>query len=168
MTQKNYNKATWGLVAIGYVVFIFLVVMLFSKCTDDELETYEPAILTLVNDIRTKGCKCGEEQMPPVSRVSWNNLLYQAAKRHSDDMYKHKFTDHVGSDGSAFWERLSDTGFPWSSAGENIAKGFKTESEVFDAWMQSPCHCKNIMGDFQYIGVASSGDYWTMVLAKLQ
>jgi uncharacterized protein YkwD len=51
------------------------------------------------------------------------------------------FFDH----GSNFGERITDVGFIWSSAGENIATGFSTPRSVVNAWMASTGHCRNIL-----------------------
>jgi uncharacterized protein YkwD len=47
--------------------------------------------------------------------------------------------------GADFSARISATGYFWSDAGENIATGFATPSEVVRAWMASPDHCQNIL-----------------------
>jgi uncharacterized protein YkwD len=50
--------------------------------------------------------------------------------------------------------------------GENIAKGQRSAEEVVNSWKNSPGHYKNMMGNFQYIGVGDTQDregsvYWT-------
>jgi len=47
--------------------------------------------------------------------------------------------------GSDFAARISAVGFHWSSAGENIATGYRTPSQVVTAWMASTGHCQNIL-----------------------
>jgi hypothetical protein len=42
----------------------------------------------------------------------------------------------------------------WSRAGENVAMGQPTPSEMHTAWMNSPPHRANILGDFTDIGIA--------------
>ncbi len=42
----------------------------------------------------------------------------------------------------------------WSRAGENIAQGQPTPSEMHTAWMNSTGHRANILGDFNDIGIA--------------
>jgi uncharacterized protein YkwD len=50
-------------------------------------------------------------------------------------------------------ERISATGFHWSTAGENIATGFETPSQVVTGWMGSPGHCQNILDpDYASVG----------------
>lgn len=55
--------------------------------------------------------------------------------------------------GSNFAGRISAVGYDWQTAGENIATGFATPSQVVAAWMASPDHCRNILNpSFRDIG----------------
>lgn len=56
--------------------------------------------------------------------------------------------------GSNLSGRISAVGFPWRTAGENIASGFVSPAEVVRGWMGSPGHCANIL-DPQYREVGS-------------
>jgi len=53
----------------------------------------------------------------------------------------------------------------WTRAGENVAGGY-SYSRVTDAWLDSPGHRANIMGDFTDIGIGyavdSSGTAWAV------
>jgi uncharacterized protein YkwD len=49
------------------------------------------------------------------------------------------------SHGSNFAARISAVGFNWASAGENIATGYSSPSEVVNGWMASTGHCQNIL-----------------------
>lgn len=66
-----------------------------------------------------------------------------------DDSAQHWTDTMVSSDqfthGVNFAARISAAGFHWSYAGENIASGFATPSEVVSAWMRSTDHCQNIL-----------------------
>ena len=52
--------------------------------------------------------------------LAMNPLLCASALRESTDMAVHGFQSHTGTDGSTFTSRISDTGYQWSGAGENI------------------------------------------------
>jgi hypothetical protein len=96
--------------------------------------------------------------------------LNLAAQRHSDDMAQNNRLDHVGSDGSQFWERMTQAGYVLLSGGENILSRWDTNAQaVFDQWWNSPPHRDNMM-NATYIEVglayaqASDGTYYfTMV-----
>lgn len=61
---------------------------------------------------------------------------------------------------------IKSFGISYRSAGENIAKGYKTPEAVINGWMNSPGHSANILNvSFTKIGVGyvASGNYWTQM-----
>lgn len=124
-------------------------------------------LLSLVNQLRSEGCRCGSTNMPPVGPVSWNAELEEAALRHAYDMQDNDFFDHTGSDGSDVADRVSDTGYTWQTVGENIAWGYRNIQSVFSGWKDSPGHCRNMMNaNFSQMGSARIGDYWVQDFAR--
>ncbi|MFE1500687.1 CAP domain-containing protein, partial [Streptomyces albidoflavus] len=115
-------------------------------------------VIALVNTERAKA-GCGP--------LSHNATLTRAAQGHSDDMAARDFFDHTDPDGDGPGERVTAAGYPWSTYGENIAKGQSTPEQVMEAWMNSPGHRANILNcDFKEIGVGihtDGGPYWTQV-----
>lgn len=153
-------------------IILLIILLVFASCCKEEESEPKPIpesniILNLVNEVRAKGCNCGTEVMPAVDSIKWNSLLVLAAKGHSDDMNTNNYFSHIGLDGSTVADRINKTGFKWTCYGENIAYGATTEKQVFELWMNSPGHCKNIMNSkFGNMGVASSGLYWTQVFTN--
>ena len=155
-----------------------IFILLFNACEKDDsssserktkpdIELNKELLLDLVNNARTTGCDCGDTYFPPVNEVSWNNQLEEAALTHSKDMDDNNFFEHEGSDKSNAGERISKTGYIWTTWGENIAEGYSSEKAVIEAWIKSKSHCENIMqSDFTEMGVAKKGKYWTQVFAK--
>lgn len=115
-------------------------------------------VIDLVNAERAKA-GCGP--------VTENALLTRAAQGHSDDMAARDFFDHTNPDGDGPGERVTATGYRWSTYGENIAMGQRTPAEVMDSWMNSPGHRANILNcSFREIGIglhSAGGPYWTQV-----
>lgn len=144
----------------------------FLACSTDPETTptrnsFKSDILAQINDIRRSGCQCGSTYMPPVPSLDWNELLEAAAKRHVADMEQHQHFDHRGTDGSSPAERIQDTGYLWSTQGENIAYGVKKPKAVLDLWKKSEDHCKNMMSpEFTEVGVAEFNGYWVQTLAR--
>lgn len=157
---------------ILWSVFLLLIGVL-NGCNKDDFSEDVPKgpnpkkILELVNNYRQTGCNCGSKYFPPTNMVAWNDLLKNAAQKHSNDMKENNFFDHTGSDGSNPGDRISNAGYIWSIYGENIAKGYKSENDVVNGWIKSEGHCKNIMNpNFKEMGVANNGTYWTQVFGK--
>lgn len=119
----------------------------------------EEQVIALVNAERAKeGC----------GPVTGNSLLARAAQGHSDDMAARDFFDHTNPDGAGPGERVTATGYGWSTYGENIAMGQRTAEQVMESWMNSPGHRANILNcSFKELGVGlhtgDGGPYWTQV-----
>jgi uncharacterized protein YkwD len=119
-------------------------------------------LLQLVNDVRKRGCQCGDAWYPSAPPVAWNELLEKAAMAHSTDMSRNGFFSHTSPTNGKAGPRLEAIGYNWKSYGENIAMGFESEKEVVDGWLKSTGHCKNIMNpSYKEMGVAKAGAYWT-------
>jgi uncharacterized protein YkwD len=119
-------------------------------------------MLQLVNNVRSKGCQCGDTYYYPVPPIVWNTQLETAAYNHTADMAKNNFFSHTGMDGNRGGNRLERGGYHWKTYGENIGQGYKTEKEMIDGWLASPGHCKNIMNKtYTEMGVARVGNLWT-------
>jgi|GEM_PF-4939234 len=146
-----------------------------EKNTEKKVQTNidNDLILKLVNEVRAKGCDCTNKEtnqidkMPPVAALTWNENLAETAKAHSNDMSVKNYFSHTTPSGIGFGQRISDNGYSYTTAAENIAMGQKTEREVVLGWLGSYGHCKNIMlGTVKEMGVARSdghGFYWTQL-----
>jgi uncharacterized protein YkwD len=142
------------------------------------LPDFTNAVMARVNQWRASGADCGSEgRFGPAAALTWHNLLAQAAAGHSQDMASHNLFSHTGSDNSTLGDRVSATGYAWSSLGENIAAGQTSVNQVVDGWIASPGHCANLMNPaFVHVGVAcvpgsastTYRTYWTMDLARPQ
>ena len=123
-------------------------------------------MLKLVNDTRLAGCNCGTTKMPPVAGVTWNANLTLAAITQSKYMLSINKMQHESADGTSVGNRVTATGYIWKVVGENIASGQTSELQVFNDWLKSEGHCKNMMNaNFKEMGAARSGTFWTQVFA---
>ena len=155
------------------ILILLFIPIIFMGCQKNELDENnndnqldKEKILLLVNEAREKGCKCGSEDMPAVEPIKWNDKLEEAAQKHSDWMNKEDNLDHTGENGSSVGDRISETGYTFSTWGENIAWNYPNEEAVVEGWLESDGHCKNIMNaSFTEMGVAKSDAYWTQVFA---
>ena len=129
-------------------------------------------ILQQINLARSSGKVCGTEILPPVPAMKWNDILFSAAARHSQDMGARNYFSHTSPEGVTFSQRLATEGYVGWAMGENIAAGQSTVSGVMAAWLTSEGHCRNIMQPLlTEVAVAcvmqsgsSYGSYWTMDL----
>ncbi len=71
-------------------------------------------------------------------------------------------------------KRLSGSGYPASSAVENVSAGYHTLAEAFSGWRDSPPHRANMLSrDVTKLGIAASYApntkykvFWTLILAS--
>ena len=146
----------------------------FDDAWNSSWVTFENQVLTLVNQKRAAGAKCGGVTKPKVAALTSNAALRCAARFHSKDMGTKNFFSHTGSNGSNFVTRIGNAGYTWTSAGENIAAGQTTPTAVVNGWMASTGHCNNIMnGNYKHLGVgyyyagtATYKHYWTQDFGK--
>jgi hypothetical protein len=84
-----------------------------------------------------------------------NSKLSAAALAKANNMFQEQYWDHFGPNGETPWQFISQAGYSYVYAGENLAKGFRTAEGVHEAWMASPTHKENIVSrNYQDIGVA--------------
>lgn len=106
--------------------------------------TYTDRIFALVNI---------ERSHHGLSPLTWNSQLATAAQNHSSSMANNDFLAHTGMDGSP-WDRISNAGYQYLSAAENIAGGYLNPDDVVDGWMNSLGHRNNILNpDLTQVGV---------------
>lgn len=116
--------------------------------------SYVSSIIELVNIEREKN---------GLSKLSaTNSALSKAALKRAEEQAI-SFS-HTRPDGSQWSTVLSEYGVSYSSAGENVAYGQSSPSEVMNAWMNSKGHRENILsGNFTEIGVGvyyKNGTYY--------
>ncbi len=125
--------------------------MSLAPAADDKAEPKlskeEQLLVDLTNKARAK------EKLP---EVKVNALLMKAAQGHSANMAKqHKLTHEL--DGKRVKDRLDDLKYDWELCGENVGNlnNLKLLQGLFDSWMKSPEHRKNILQkEFDEIGIA--------------
>jgi uncharacterized protein YkwD len=145
-----------------------------ASCQSSGASGFQAEVLQRVNALRAAGAVCGTAIYPAAPALNWNNLLQQAASGHSSEMAQNNYFLHDSLDGKTFAQRLTDAGYNYSAAAENIAAGDLTVEQVVNHWLNSPGHCVNMMNPtYRDIGVAcasstsaSYGSYWTMDLGR--
>jgi len=149
---------------------------------EDEYKFDRDEMLVLINEARINGIKCGDEFMPSTHELTYDTKLDKSSMDKSTDLSVSGIFGHGSSmeDSARFLEGKNDNfvalikyyGTEARTKGENIAMGFNTVEEVFEAWMESPGHCKNIMSNEYYkIGISAYNEnkyaiYWTQHFAS--
>jgi uncharacterized protein YkwD len=128
--------------------------------------------LQLINDVRTRGARCGEHSFGPAPPVRLSGTLAGVAFGHAADMARHGYFEHEDLAGRTPADRVRAAGYKEKLVGENIAYGPTTADEVVQGWLHSAGHCENIMNpQFAEMGIAYAaspaskrGLYWVQLL----
>jgi len=96
--------------------------------------------------------KRAENGLPP---LSLNSELSSAATAKASDMFTKNYWAHVAPDGATPWGFIRGAGYEYIYAGENLARGYTTATDVVNAWMASPGHRENMLsGNYKDVGFA--------------
>ena len=71
--------------------------------------------------------------------------LSAAALAKANDMFKNQYWSHDSPTGVTPWKWITDQGYTYLKAGENLARGFNNTNSIVTAWMNSPSHRENVM-----------------------
>ena len=117
-------------------------------------------VLNLVNKERkTNGLK----------PLTLNKELSNVANIKSRDMIEKGYFDHTSPTYGSPFDMMKKFNISYNTAGENIAMGQKTPSEVMNSWMNSSGHRANILNStYTELGVGIQKDsngtiYWTQM-----
>ncbi len=109
-------------------------------------------VITLVNQERAK------QGLKP---LSGDAALNKMALAKAQDMSQGNYFSHTSPTYGSPFDMMKQFGISYRYAGENIAMGQKTPTEVVKAWMNSEGHRANILSpNFTLIGVGYYNGYW--------
>ncbi len=93
--------------------------------------------------------------------------LQAAAQAHADYMAQSGNFTHTGSNGSDLSGRVRQAGYNTCFAAENLAHGQASIAQVFQDWMTSDGHRRNILApEATQFGFARNGTYSVLVLGR--
>lgn len=127
----------------------------YPTCQESAVgDDYRAQVLTLVNEARVNA---------GVSALTVNETLAQQATEYACEMIHYDFFAHENPvTGTTLADRSQEFGYEYGWIGENLAAGQRTPAEVVQAWLDSPCHRKNLLHPaFTEIGIGLrvGGDY---------
>lgn len=99
----------------------------------------------------------GDRGDSQLSALAPNSLLKEAAQLKANHMAEGSYFSHISPDGITPWHWFIEAGYKFTHAGENLAVNFVDSEDVEVAWMNSPGHRANILGEnFTEIGIATA------------
>lgn len=96
-----------------------------------------------------------ERQSHGLNALVLDDQLSKAAAQKGADMFAKDYWAHVSPTGTQPWFFITQSGYSYRYAGENLARDFSDPNSVVNAWMNSPTHKENLLSNrYQDIGVA--------------
>jgi len=80
-----------------------------------------------------------------IAALILNSQLTSAAQAKANDMVARNYWSHNPPDGSPWWSVITNAGYNYKTAGENLAYGYLTSADAVAGWMNSPGHRANIL-----------------------
>ncbi|MDB4992393.1 MAG: hypothetical protein JWL75_638 [Parcubacteria group bacterium] len=159
----NETARTWYILRIALVIS-GLIVIFFSGIfpVEDYLALVTPSQLTasvVASDVATLTNQNRTENGLPALMVS--PLLTQAAQLKANDMAQNSYYAHISPDGKSPLYWLTQVGYQYLNAGENLVIDRTTSEQAVDAWMNSADHRENILRpQFTEFGIGiATGQY---------
>ncbi|MCW4000533.1 MAG: CAP domain-containing protein [Candidatus Bathyarchaeota archaeon] len=160
-TASRKHAAAIALVALALAANLFLL----ATASAQSPETIQTDFLGLVNVERVS---------LGLSPLTANPQLEAAAYLHSKDMGDNNYFSHTSMDGTQFSQRITNAGYKWVAAAENIAMayGVPSAAKVYDMWKNSPGHYANMIGNYLDAGLGvysiNGYTYYTLDLGRSQ
>lgn len=157
--SKDYAKVYWPYIPLFLVIgaTLWLAQPLVTRSQRGVLaystNVTNADLITETNKARRAG---GDPTLIP------NPQLAQAAQAKAEDMVARNYWSHMTPDNKTPWIFIDQAGYKYQKAGENLAYGFGTSTDVVTGWLNSPPHKANLLdADFTEVGfgIAKSPNY---------
>lgn len=120
---------------------------IYAKESESLRESFELQVIDLSNSVRLQR---------NLNKLDFSDKATISSRKHSQDMLEKDYFDHVNKEKENPFDRMKREGVVYSGAAENIAAGQTSAIYAHEAWMNSEGHRKNILGNYNYIGVGVS------------
>lgn len=156
-SDPHYVKTYWPYLPMLLIVglgFLLNITMTTGKAVLGYATSVAPT--TLLSETNIQRGANGQ------SALTLNSKLASAAQAKANDMIAKDYWSHVAPDGTQPWQFISNAGYVYQSAGENLAYGFDSSAAAVAGWMNSPGHKANIL-NINYtevgFGIANGENY---------
>jgi hypothetical protein len=140
------------------VILSLILLFVSAGILTYSIRTNFPAVLGISANIPTQQLLILTNQQRQINNLpalTDSQELDQAASNKAADMLSKDYWAHNAPDGTTPWVFIKAAGYNYVYAGENLARGFNSASDVVTAWMNSPEHRQNILSpNYQNVGFA--------------
>ena len=127
-------------------IFLSVIKQNYQSVLGNSTDISPQVMLSLTNRERvTRGLK----------ELTFSEKLSNAAYLKGQNMFELNYWAHNAPDGTTPWFFVRQAGYSYIYAGENLARGFSTSSDIVSAWMASPSHRDNMLSqNYKDVGFA--------------
>lgn len=144
--SKQYKKVYWPYLPLVVSVALSLFVSYIAPRTSTLAYATSMSQQGLLDATNSHRANNGQ------TALSLNSKLNSAAQAKANDMVARNYWSHTTPDGQEPWVFISNAGYSYLKAGENLAYGFLTSADTVIGWMNSPSHKANML-DSAYLEV---------------
>lgn len=140
------------------LILVLIIYVVWSQQLISKVSYHFPQILGFASQIPPEtiiSLTNTERQSRGLTPLKLNSQLSQAAQAKAGDMFARDYWAHVSPIGTQPWFFITQAGYTYRYAAENLARDFSDPSSVVSAWIASPSHRENLFSSkYQEIGVA--------------
>lgn len=154
----HYLKTYWPYLPI-------LLVVLLGVVLNGVWGVAQKGVLGYATDMSASNLLQGTNDQRTASSLgalALSSQLEQAAQAKANDMAARDYWSHNTPDGTSPWTFITNVGYRYQTAGENLAYGFDTSTDTITGWMNSPEHRANILNaTYKEVGfgIANAASY---------
>lgn len=146
MLGMNFDKYVW--------VRLFLALLVSASPLYVSAST-GPSVPAIIGEMNA------DRQAYGLGTLRVDSQLSQAAQARSAYLAGQGRIFHVTAPAGTPWPNLTQAGYKYVSAGENLALGIETPEALEARWMASPTHRANILGShYEDVGVGVTRGYY--------
>lgn len=153
-TEENRYRPTF---LDGRFLTYYLIVLIVLKLISVPILLYLPRTIFFADITKTNLIALTNQgrQSLGLRPLKESPILDKAALLKARDMLENNYFSHWSPTGISPWYWFKKEGYSYEFAGENLAIGFLDSSEVYQAWLASPPHKKNLLNpNYKEIGIA--------------
>ena len=146
LPNKKNNHHPYAIRPLGLVVafgLLLLVNTTYNIVSAKQFQVLGYATNINVSDLNS--LSNSERTSRGLKAYSLNSKLNTAAYNIAKDMFAKNYWSHYDPSGKPHWHFITEAGYAYSYAGENLAKDFNSSNGVVSAWMNSSTHRANIL-----------------------
>lgn len=156
---------------IPLLAFVLVALALFSfrpgssQPKNAPVEEKPQSVLAYATNVSSSGLLASTNQRRTAAGMgglTLNSKLNSAAQAKANDMANRNYWAHNTPEGNPPWVFINNAGYAYTKAGENLACGFNTSTEVITGWYNSATHKANLL-DREYkdvgFGIVNASNY---------